>query len=130
MQSRTSPSSVAGDANPLLLCRTNLGTALHCNCCGRIEIAFGNAVLALGSDDLASVLAIIDSFDLDRGPVQPDERRAFIIRTQHDDAAFAFTRAEAIELRDLLIGARSALRTRPLFTPVADRSARPDPLLH
>lgn len=130
MQPQTPSFPVAEDANPLLLCRTNLGTALHCNCCGRIEIAFGNAVLALGADDLVSVLGIIDSFDLDRGPAQPDERRAFIIRTQHDDAAFAFTRAEAIELRDLLIGARSALRTRPLFTSAADRSARPNPLLH
>lgn len=92
-----------------LLHRTRRGTALHCTCCGRVEVCFGNAVLALDEDDLRSVLSIIDSFDLDSAPRDADGQRSFLIRTQHDEAAFAFSRREALELRDLLVGARRAL---------------------
>ncbi|MQA91677.1 MAG: hypothetical protein GEU90_15885 [Gemmatimonas sp.] len=113
--------------NPPILYGTELGSAAYCECCGRVEISFGNAMLSLDSDDLGSVVEIIDSFDLERAPPCTEHRRRYLIRTQHD-AAFAFNRWEALELRDLLLGARGALQDQGLAGRVGTRS-RP-PLLH
>lgn len=90
------------------LFETANGRAVFCTCCNRVEMMLGNAVLYLERDDFASVLRVIDGFDAEGAPDSP--RRDFVIRTQHDDAAFAFTRREVMELRGLVLGARGALR--------------------
>jgi hypothetical protein len=104
------PRRTPAEPEAFTLCSTAHGAALRCSCCGRVEVTFGNAVLSLDLPDLDSVLEIIDSFDADRVPDPFPERRGFLIRTQHDDAAFAFSRAEVIELRELLNGARAAVQ--------------------
>lgn len=111
------PRRRSAEAEAFALCSTAHGTALWCSCCGRVEVTFGNAVLSLDLSDFDSVLEIIDSFDADRAPDPFPERRGFLIRTQHDDAAFAFSKAEVIELRELLTGARAAMRRTD--TPLA-----------
>jgi hypothetical protein len=80
--------------------RTAHGSALFCGCCGKVEVTLGNAVLCMERDDFASVLQVIDGFDPDTAA---DSRtRAFIIRTESGDAAFAFDRRELLELRELV----------------------------
>jgi hypothetical protein len=76
--------------------------------------------------DLDSVLQILDSFRLD-DPVDPHAgRRGFVIRTQHDDAAFAFDHGEVMELHQLLTTARATLRAvPPLPRPTAGGGASP-----
>lgn len=91
------------------LYETANGRAVFCTCCNRVEMMLGNAVLYLERDDFTSVLRVIDGFDVDSAPDSP--RRDYVIRTQHDDAAFAFSRREVMELRGLVLGARGALRT-------------------
>ena len=63
-----------------------------------VEVTFGNAVLSLGLADLDSVLEIIESFDVDSAPDAFPGRREFLIRTQHDDAAFAFKEKQKLRL--------------------------------
>lgn len=86
------------EAEPIA--RTAHGSALFCGCCGKVEVTLGNAVLCLAPDDLPSVLEVIDAFDPDTAPDSP--RRSFVIRTESGDAAFAFARAEILELRELV----------------------------
>jgi hypothetical protein len=87
-----------GDTEPFA--RTAHGSALYCGCCGKVEITMGNAVLCLAKDDLSSVMEVIAAFDPDSAPDTP--RRAFVIRTEGGDAAFAFHRREILELRELV----------------------------
>lgn len=101
--------------------RTAHGNALFCGCCGKVEVTLGNAVLCLAPDDLPSVLEVIDAFDPDTAPRSP--RRSFIIRTESGDAAFAFDRAEILELRELVRSAgrhlgrddETSIHPRPRF---------------
>ena len=116
------PRSTPTEPEAFALCSTTHGTALRCSCCGHVEVTFGNAVLSLGLADLDSVLEIIESFDVDSAPDAFPGRREFLIRTQHDDAAFAFNKAEVIELRELLIGAQA--RMRQMETPLKTTSRR------
>jgi len=103
-----SPDSIMPTSETSPLYETANGSAVFCTCCNRVEMMLGNAVLYLQRDDFASVLRVIDGFDAESAPDSP--RRDFVIRTEHDDAAFAFTRREVLELRGLVVGARGALR--------------------
>lgn len=92
------------------LYETANGRAIFCTCCDRVEMMLGNAVLYLERNDFEPVLRVIDGFDAEAAPDSP--KRDFVIRTEHDDAAFAFSRREVIELRRLVLGARRALGLR------------------
>jgi hypothetical protein len=124
------PRRISAEPEALALCSTAHGTALRCSCCGCVEVTFGNAVLSLGLADLDSVLEIIDSFDVDRAPDPFPERRGFLIRTQHDDAAFAFSKAEVVELRELLHGARTAMQRTDVLATAAPRVSNATHILH
>lgn len=92
-----------------LLCTTANGIAARCSCCGRAEITLGNAVLSLELADLDSVLEVIESFGVDQAPEPLPRERPFIIRTELDQAAFAFSLGEVLELRTLVSTARQRM---------------------
>lgn len=113
---------------PVLLCRTENGLAFRCTCCGELEVQFGNAILHLDRAETTSLMELLDSFDVGDAPDDDCEaespRRDFVVRTELDGAAFAFSAPEVRELR-LLLGvagrllaepAPAAGGTRPRFT--------------
>lgn len=109
---------------------TRRGVSLLCACCARIEVTLGNAVLVLDAEGVDSVLQLIETFAVDSAPDHPPPRRDFLIRTEHGDAAFAFSKDEVMELRDLLTHARAAVMRRRGESP-ARPTVRPCPaLLH
>lgn len=98
--------SAAEDA---LLARTTEGRAMRCSCCDRVEVTLGNAILSLGLPDLASVLEVIESFDIDDAPESTRGEREYVIRTEAEQVSFAFSRDEVAQLRELVTGARARL---------------------
>lgn len=101
---------------PVLLCRTENGLALRCTCCGELEVQFGNAILHLDSAEIASLTELLDSFRVGDAPdddAEPESpRRDFVVRTEVDGAAFAFSASEVRELR-LLLGVAGRLLAEP-----------------
>lgn len=113
-----SRASQARDAEALL-CTTTNGIAARCGCCGRVEVTLGNAVLSLELADLDSVLEVIESFGVDQTPERLPRERPFIIRTELDQAAFAFSLGEVLELRTLVSTARQRMQTADTPFPLA-----------
>lgn len=101
---------------PVLLCRTENGLAFRCACCGELEVQFGNAILHLDAAEIASLMELLDSFDVGDAPDDDAEaespRRDFVVRTAEDGAAFAFSAPEVRELR-LLLGVAGRLLAEP-----------------
>lgn len=84
-----------------VICRTEQGEAIHCSCCGCMEITLGNAVFSLGEDDLSSMLEVLESFSSQDDRQAASGGRCYLIRTQNDDAAFVFNAREVQELKKL-----------------------------
>ena len=101
---------------PVLLCRTENGLAFRCTCCAKVEVQFGNAVLQLDAEEMVSLSELLDSFDVGDAPDDDAEaespRRDFVVRTELDGAAFAFSAPEVRELR-LLLGVAGRLLAAP-----------------
>lgn len=109
-QSRIGSRAARAREAEALLCTTANGIAARCGCCGRVEVTLGNAVLFLELEDLDSVLEVIETFGVDHAPEPLPRERPFIIRTELDQAAFAFSLGEVLELRTLVSTARQRMR--------------------
>lgn len=107
-----------------VLLTTPRGSVLQCGCCDKVEVALGNAILSLAPADLDSVLEVIESFDVEGAPETEPPRREFILRTEHDQASFAFSRSEVMELRELVTAARARMRVGSALTFALPAEAR------
>jgi hypothetical protein len=85
------------------LFETTHGHVRRCDCCGRLELRFGHALLALGEDDLPHVL---DQLGVAEAPAADDEVTLLLGET---GSGWVFSGDEAVELHRLVAGARLLL---------------------
>lgn len=93
----------------MLLGATRRGVATRCSCCGKVEVEFGNALLSLDAAELDHLLSCLGGRDLAQSPDFSD-RRGYVIRCGPNGPAYVFSRAEIVELRELLVQARRVLQ--------------------
>ena len=84
------------------LFETDRGRVRRCPCCDRLELRFGNALLALAPDDLPQVLAQLDTAGAAAPPEAPGEVTLFL---GDSGCGWVFAADEAAELHRLLAGA-------------------------
>ena len=101
-----------------LIFQTPNGRVVRCACCGRLEVAFGNIVLAGDSAGLLRFRRIVAQLDPDASPERIGHARPFRLSVQGTKLAFRFTHDEAAELRDLLDGAAAMLELECMLDDV------------
>jgi hypothetical protein len=88
------------------LFETAHGRVVRCACCGRLEVRFGNALLALVADDLPHVLDQLGAAESHATPdgvgVDGDE---VALLFGDSGSGWVFDRGEAAELHRLVAGA-------------------------
>ncbi len=106
-----------------IICRTELGAAILCSCCGCVEITLGNALFSLSREDLDSMLEVLRSFSSGGKHGGSPGSRCYMIRTANNDAAFVFNAREVRELRKLTSAGRryATTATKGLFGPARAR---------
>jgi hypothetical protein len=110
-----------------VLCTAADGHVVRCGCCGRLELSLGNLLLFLAETDLDAVREVLDGFDAE-GPAAAGEGRPFVVRTEADSVAFALTRGEVREMREMVRQTTRALRRAAMLRRrrTAPRAARHD----
>lgn len=88
-----------------LLFETARGRVRRCLCCDRLELRFGNALLAFGAGELPDVLGALGTADT----AASADRREVTLCFGDGGCGWVFTPDEAAELRRLLAGARLML---------------------
>lgn len=90
------------------------GRLEHCSSGDCLRLRFGNAVLELDRDELATVLDMVTAHDLRPHPEGADPSEHALIDIGGSGASFAFTHDEVAELRALLTRAALALAAAPV----------------
>ena len=101
-----------GDDRYRPLFETDRGCVLHCDCCGGLQLHFGNAILGLGAPDFDPLRETIRTLEQDasewsakRAAARGGRERATIF-VGETGIGFAFDADELAELHRLLEGAR------------------------
>jgi len=104
----------ASAERPYLFC-TEHGYVLRCVCCGRFEVALGRLLLQLSPECFQALCERVRSVPLDAW--EPGSLCALSLtgRLEAADVRYACTRAELIELRELLEGAQAMLELEQLL---------------
>lgn len=104
-----------GDDRYRPLFETDRGCVLHCDCCGGLQLHFGNAILGLSAPDFDPLRETIRALEQDAGEwsravVLPGRTRTgrerATIFVGETGVGFAFDADELTELHRLLEGAR------------------------
>lgn len=108
MPDTRSPDAAGRGAPPphprTLLFETARGQVRRCVCCDRLEMRFGNALIALGADELPHVLRQLGEAE---GP--PGVGGEATLLLAESGCGWVFTRDEVAELHRLAAGARLML---------------------
>jgi hypothetical protein len=108
--------------DPTLIFQTPNGKVLRCACCDRLEVVFGNIALAEEPALFERFRQIVKRLDLDALESRIDGARPILLSVDGEKLTFRFTRAEAIELQELLDGAAAMLELGTML----DETLRPD----
>jgi hypothetical protein len=92
-----------------LIFQTPNGKVLRCECCGRIEVVFGNLGVAEEPDLFVRFRSLVKQLDVDAQARQHDDERPIFLSVDGDRFTFRFTREEVYELEELLDGAAAML---------------------
>ncbi len=108
--------------DPSVIFRTTNGKVLRCACCGRLEVVFGNIAVAEDPPLFMRFRRIVKQLNLDAMESRIDSERPILLPVDGEKIIFRFTRAEAVELQELLDGAAAMLELREML----DDTLRPD----
>ena len=109
------PQPHTGDDRYRPLFETDRGCMLHCDCCGGLQLHFGNAILGLSASDFDPLRETIRALEQDAtqwssGPIPAERPRSgrerATIFVGETGIGFAFDADELGELHRLLEGAR------------------------
>ena len=104
-----------GDDRYRPLFETDHGCVLHCDCCGGLQLHFGNAILGLSASDFDPLRQTIAALEQDASRVvaarrsrgrRARRRERATIYVGDTGIGFAFDAGELVELHRLLEGAR------------------------
>lgn len=95
--------------DPTVLFRTPNGKVLRCACCDRLEVVFGNIAVAEEPWLFERFRQLVKQLDLDALESRIDGERPILLPVDGEKITFRFTRAEAVELQELLDGAAAML---------------------
>jgi len=101
-----------------LLHKTENGSVIKCSCCKNLQIAFGNMILKLNYDQFLSFLECIDEVNLVETPqARLPNQKNYLIKMPNN-IAFAFSREELKELKELLEWSQASLKVNDLLESV------------
>lgn len=95
--------------DPSVIFRTPNGKVLRCACCRRLEVVFGNIAVADDPPLFERFRQIVKQLNLDAMESRIDSERPILLPVDGEKVTFRFTRAEAVELQELLDGAAAML---------------------
>jgi hypothetical protein len=103
------------DAPLTPLFQTRNGYVLWCDCCGRLQLVFGNAVLTQDIRGIELFRRLVDCLDLATPSFVLPTGRGYAVTLNDVRQAFAFTHDEVLELRELLAGTFAMLNLKRLL---------------
>jgi len=113
--------------DPSVIFRTPNGKVLRCACCGRLEVVFGNIAVAEDPPLFERFRQIVKQLNLDALESRIDSDRPILLPVDGEKVTFRFTRAEAIELQELLDGAVAMLELGEMLDETLGADARDEP---
>jgi hypothetical protein len=108
-----------------LIFQTEHGKVLRCACCDRIEVVFGNFAVAEEPFLFQRFRRAVKQMDVDAPAGDPDEERPLLLSVDGDRFALRFTRAEVLELEELLDGAAAMLELGEILDEELDSDHTP-----
>lgn len=127
----------AGDDRYEPLFETDRGRVLYCDCCGSLQLHFGNAILGLNATDFDPLRHTIralehDALQVGAGgrPRQARARERATLFVGDSGVGFAFDAGELTELHRLLEGARLFLELQGSAGGPDDRARSSEPEGH
>jgi len=99
--------------DPSVIFRTPNGRVLRCACCGRMEVTLGNIAVAEEPALFERFRQIVRQLDVNRREQGVGSKRPVVLPVDGEKISFRFTRAEAVELQELLDGAAASPDTTP-----------------
>ena len=109
----TTPADDRPDYRFRTVFETDNGAIRLCDCCGCLQVWFGNAVFALDTDELGELRSTIAAIDNPGEQPGPWKLYRVVIPLASSGAGFAFSRPEIAELHRLLVGAELLLDIDP-----------------
>lgn len=91
------------------LFETTHGNVRRCNCCSRLEVRFGNALMALGVDDLPHVLDQLGAAESHVTQPVAEAPGEVTLLLGESGSGWVFSAEEAVELHQLVAGAQLLL---------------------
>jgi len=113
--------------DPSVIFQTPNGKVLRCACCDRLEVVFGNIALAEEPVLFERLRQIVKQLDLDALESRVDGDRPILLSVDGEKLAFRFTRAEAVELHELLDGAAAMLELGTMLDETLRLDASDEP---
>lgn len=95
--------------DPTVIFRTPNGRVLRCACCGRLEVTFGNIAVAEEPALFERFRQIVRQLNVNRLGRGVGGKRPVVLPVDGEKISFRFTRAEAVELQELLDGASAMI---------------------
>jgi len=101
--------------NSSLLHETENGSIIKCSCCQNLQVIFGNMVLRLEYEQFLTFMECIDQIDLDKPNHSslPNDK-TFMVKLPNN-IAFAFSRDEMAELKELLEWSQASMKVNDLL---------------
>jgi hypothetical protein len=110
-----------GDGRYEVAFETEHGRLLHCDCCGSLQLRFGNAVLGMNAEDFSPFRETVADLERDAletaatGRLAPDARA--VLYLGDSGTGFSFDADELVEMHRLLEGAALMLELDGLIPP-------------